>query len=178
MKFTIKTLCMTLCATFAIGAIGVAAGQDGGLLRKHGGSEHRAQRLERREFARSLRFSPEQRAQALQAARAVQPTVEAARSEARQIITAARTANPSGDRAAIRDAVRTQIQELRDRARAQVEPSARALVATLSQEQRQELEERAKAHGLSFDENRMIARLARKLARPRAVLFLERRQGR
>lgn len=176
MKFTIKTLGLTLGAALVCGAVGLAATEGNG--RHDGRGQRRLQRIERREFVRSLHFTDGQRAQALASARAVRPTVEAARAEAKKIISDARAANPTGDREAIRATVKDRIQALRASARTQVEPNARALAATLTPEQRQKLQDRAAAHGRTFDENRFVARLGHMLARPRAVEFLERRQAR
>ena len=184
MKFTIKTVGLTLAVALACGAIGLAATQVPTTNQGDGHGRHLMRwlrgdrRIERREFVRSLEITNEQRVRALQAARAVQPAVESARAQALKIIAEARAANPNGDRAAIRETVRAKIQALREQARAEVEPSARALVATLTPEQRQKLAAFAKTRGVTFDENRFTARLGRMLARPRAAMFLERRQGR
>ncbi len=184
MSFTIKNFSLTLGTALLCGAIGLAStdenatGHHDGHARHHRRWQRHERRIEHREFLRSFHSTDEQRAQALQAARSVQPAVEATRSEARKIVADARAANPTAASAAIRQTVLEQIKNLHESMRAQVEPSARALAATLTPEQRQKLQDFAMAHGTSFDENRFSARLGRLLARQRAVEFLERRLNR
>jgi Spy/CpxP family protein refolding chaperone len=170
-----KTLALTLGALLALSAFSFASADRGD---GHARKNVRERMEQRRDVARKLNFTNAQRAQALQAARTVQPAARAAREEARQIIADARAKNPTGDRAAIRDAVKSRIQELRQRVLAVAEPQARSLAATLTPEQRAKLNEHAQKHGRTFDENRFVERLSKMLASKRAVTFLERRQDR
>ena len=170
------TLLGTLTFAAADGTRGPTPGADG-QGQRHGRFQGRHKIEKLRKFARSLQFSDAQRAAALQAARAVQPVAEQARTQARSIVQAARQANPTGDRAAIRAAVQGQLKALRERTAQQIEPNGRALTATLTPEQRAKLVQRAEKHGRTFDENRFTRRISFLLSRPRAVQFLERRQG-
>jgi hypothetical protein len=172
---TTKTLALTMGALLAMSAMSLAAGDRGD---GHARKNVRAALAQRGQIARKLQFTEAQRVQALSAARTIQPAARAAREEARQIIADARAKNPTGDRAAIRDAVKSRIQELRQRVLATAEPQARSLAATLTPEQRQKLNEIAAKHGRAFDENRFVGRLSKLLASKRAVTFLERRQQR
>lgn len=140
------------------------------------GVELRAERrAERREFAKSLRFSDEQRRLALAQAKAVEEVAKSARAEAQRIRTDARDAQRTGRNDELRQATRAQLRELRQRTFAQVEPQARAILAGLTPEQRARLEARAKANGRTFDEARALRFIARVLASPRAVARLEKR---
>jgi Spy/CpxP family protein refolding chaperone len=122
-------------------------------------------------------FSDTQKAQALQAARTVQPIAEGARAEAKQIVQAARKADPTGTREQIRAAVKDQIKAVRERAASQILPSGRALLASLTPEQRAKIQERLAKHGKTFDEEKVARRLGFLLSRPGAVKFLESRTG-
>lgn len=140
------------------------------------GFERRAERrIERREFARSLRFSDEQRRLALAQAKAVEEVAKQAREEARRIREAAREAERTGKGGEARGAARAELRDLRQRTFAQVEPHARAILAGLTTEQRARLEARAKANGRTFDEARALRFIARVLASPKAVTRLEKR---
>lgn len=174
---------LVLCATFAIAQEGTRTGQRGG----HRGpfAERRADRLERferraeiRKFVRKLEIDDVQRAQALAAAKAIAPIAKSVRAEARTILENARKANPTGDRAAIREATRESLKALRARAEGQIVPIARGVFDTLTLDQKDKLRAAAERHGRTFDAERATRRIGFLLARPRAVEFLEARTQR
>jgi hypothetical protein len=185
MRFTTKTTCLSLIAVLLIASLALAQGTEGHKDHRNGprtGPRARVHaRMERRahirEFVRAMAFSDTQKAQALQAARTVQPIAEAARSEAKQIVQAARSANPTGTREQIRAAVKDQVKAVRERAATQVLPSGRALLASRTPEQRAKIQERLAKHGKTFDEEKVARRLGFLLSRPGAVKFLESRTG-
>lgn len=176
--FTHKPVLFALAALLALGSLATA--QEKG--RGHRGMDGRAGRFERRaeirKFVRGLEITDAQRAQALVAARAIAPIAQSARSEARTILENARKANPSGDRAAIRAAVKPQLEALKQRTLAQAMPIARGVFDTLTPAQKDQLRAAAEKHGRTFDAERATQRLGRLLARPRAVEVLEARTKR
>jgi hypothetical protein len=179
MRLMNKTTLLSLTALILIASLAVAQGRGHGT--KDGAGEGRGgrthARMERRAhvraFLRELGFTDTQKAQALQAARTVQPVAEAARAQARQIVQAARAANPTGSREAIRASVKDQLKAVRENAAAQILPSGRALLASLTPDQRARIQAALTKHGKTFDEERVARRLGFLLARPRAVQFLE-----
>lgn len=175
---TKKTTLFALGALLTLGTIATAQGSKG--EREFGGRH--AGRFERRaevrKFVRELGITDAQRAQALTAAKAIQPIAQSARAEARAILENARKANPTGDRQAIRESVRAAMQALKERARDQVLPIARNVFDTLTPEQKDKLRAAAERHGRTFDADLATQRIGRLLARPRAVEFLEARTRR
>lgn len=175
---THKTTLFGLAALLTLGTFAAAQGhsREG----RHG--RHGEGRIERRadirKFVRGLEITEFQRTQALAAAKAIAPIAQSARSEARAIIENARKANPTGDRKAIRAAVREQLKGLKERTVTQVVPIARGVFDTLTVEQKDKLRAAAEKHGRTFDADRATRRLGRLLARPRAVEFLEARTKR
>lgn len=184
MRFSTKSTCLSLTAVLLIASLALAQGSEGGKKHREGprtGARARLHaRIERRahirELVRSMGFSDTQKAQALQAARTVQPIAQAARAEAQQIVQTARKNDPTGTRAEIRAAVKDQIKAVRERAASQILPSGRALLASLTPEQRAKIQERLAKHGKTFDEEKVARRLGFLLSRPGAVKFLERTQ--
>jgi hypothetical protein len=181
-----------VAAALAAGAAAPAfAGDDGAGRRNHpragrsGGRRgalrdrfRRAMRQERRDLLASLNVTDDQRRTALEKARAAAPIVSAARDEARRVVAQARAAaakDPAADRKALRESVRTQLQALRERTRGQVEPLAKDVLASLTPEQRAKIDAAAAKRGRTVDEGRLTRRVARMLARPMTVPYLEAR---
>ncbi len=179
MRRMTKTTCLSLAAVLVIASLALAQGTEGHRGRHDGPATGPRARLQRRahlrEFVHAMAFTDMQKAQALQAARTVEPIAEAARKDAKQIVQAARAANPSGSRDDIRAAVKDQVKAVRERAATQILPSGRALLASLTSEQRAQITERLAKHGKTFDEDRVARRLGFLLSRPGAVKFLESR---
>jgi hypothetical protein len=185
MRLMTKSTCLSLTAVLLIASLAFAQGTDGGKNHRDGSRAGRRARMharmERRahirELVQAMAFTDTQKAQALQAARTVQPIAQAARADAKAIVEAARKSDPTGTRAEIRAAVKDQIKAVRERAASQILPSGRALLASLTPEQRAVIQERLAQHGKSFDEEKVARRLGFLLARPGAVKFLESRTG-
>lgn len=173
--FTHKPTLFALAALVTLGTLATAQG----LHRGHRGEDGRGARFERRaeirKLVRGLEITDAQRAQALAAAKAIAPIAQSARSEARSIVETARKNNPNGDRQAIRESVRPQLQALKERTIAQAMPIARGVFDTLTPAQKDKLRSAAESHGRTFDADRATQRLGRLLARPRAVEVLESR---
>lgn len=181
-NMTHKTLLLGLTGLILIGSLAFAQSgertRDGrpALRERAHARTDRVQRL--RQFARTLEFTEAQKAQALQAARAIQPVAQSARAEALRIVEQARAANPTGTRESIRAAVKEQLKTVRENAAAQIVPNGRALLASLTPAQRAKIEAALEKHGKTFDAERAAKRISWLLARPRAVQFLESRTGR
>jgi Spy/CpxP family protein refolding chaperone len=138
----------------------------------------RGMRTERRDLLASLGATDEQRRTVLEKARAAAPIVSAAKDEARRIVAQAWSAaakDPSADRKALRESVRTQLKALREKTRGQVEPLAKEVVASLTPEQRAKLDAAAAKHGRTVDDARLTRRAARLISRPMTVPYLEAR---
>jgi hypothetical protein len=177
---------MMLLGLFALTLVGSLAFAQGGQNATRDGrpalrerAHARTDKVRRlRQFARSLEFTDAQKAQALQAARAIQPVAQSARAEARRIVEQARAANPNGTRESIRAAVKDQLESVRKNAAAQALPNGRALLASLTPAQQQKIQAALEKHGKTYDAERAARRLTWLLARPRAVEFLEARTAR
>jgi Spy/CpxP family protein refolding chaperone len=172
-------LCGTLSAAGAAGEGQTGSGTRSALERGDGfrqGSKdhHGARRRAVSGFLRHLNFSDAQRGLALQAARNAQPIVEEARREAARILVQAEDAGQNARSSAVRE----QLKSLRQQTFQKIEPLARQVVAALTPEQRQRIEDAARKHGRTFDEDRLVRRTARLLARPMTEALLEARLAR
>lgn len=178
MNLSTKSILFGLTTTLLLSSLALA---DGGKPRtgNDGIGRGRHARFERRQhvrqFVRSLEFTDAQRANALAAAKTIAPIAEAARAEGRKLIEDARKNNQTGDRTAIRAAVKAQIEALRERTLKQIEPIGRGLLQSLTPDQRAKIQAALEKHGKTYDEERAARRISLMLARPRAVQFLEAR---
>ena len=126
-----------------------------------------ARRLRRaREFVRSLEITDTQRAQAREAAKALEPLADDLRPRAREILERARAFRSAGDREGARSLLRDELRPPLQGAKTRALPIVEPLIDSLSPAQRAKLEQAARAHGREFDEQRAARRLARVLARP------------
>ncbi|MBL8859158.1 MAG: hypothetical protein JNL28_11670 [Planctomycetes bacterium] len=141
-------------------------------------ADRRERRGEIRKFVRTLEITEFQRAQALAAAKSIAPIAAAARAEARTLIENARKSNTTGDREAVRAAVREQLKALRERTRDQILPYGQGVFNLLTVEQKAKLAAAAEKRGRTFDADKAVRRMTWALARPRAVEFLEARTQR
>jgi len=177
---------VAVAVTFLAGAAAPSAFAGGG---KHAGKRAakaaqasaqtaREKRRSAAEVLASLGVTDEQRTLVLAKAREAAPIVASARDEARRAVARAWASAGDGaatDRKAVRAAVKTEIQAIREKARGQIEPLAREIVASLTPEQRQKLQETMSKRGRTLDDAKLTRFAARLISRPMTVSYLEAR---
>jgi hypothetical protein len=176
MLFRTRTLALTglLLAVFAAAPVPAEA-PDGSTTVEQDGRRRRRRVRRRppvpqqvRELVRSLDVTPEQRELARAEARRLAPIAQDARQRARELVRRVRADETS------HAAAREELHALRAETRAALLPHGRRIVDSLTPEQLQRLERAAAARGRTFDPDRLAARVARVLARPRVQERLER----
>jgi len=121
----------------------------------------------------SLGFTAEQRHLMIERARAIAPIVESGKAEARRLIAQALVEAETGDQDAIRARVKESLKALRKGAAEKIAPLARDVVASLTPEQRAKIEAFAAKHGRTVDDDMLVRRFGRALARPMTLAYLE-----
>jgi Spy/CpxP family protein refolding chaperone len=121
----------------------------------------------------SLGFSAEQRQLMIGKAKAIAPIVDAARTEARRLVADGLVEARTGDREAIRARVKEAVRAIRRDTVGRIAPLARDVVASLTPEQRAKIAEFAAKRGKTVDDEMLVRRFGRALARPMTLAYLE-----
>jgi hypothetical protein len=135
----------------------------------------------RREVARALQWTDEQRRVVLEKARAAETIVAQSRRDRAKLLVeeedARRARTPDGPRptAEDRSARRTARRALREKLATDLAPLAKDVVATLTPEQRARLEGFAAARGRKLTDDALVRWTSRLLSRPMTVPMLEAR---
>ena len=158
-------------AAVAVAAIPAFAGEGPG--RERGRQARMRAGWARLKAFESLGFTAEQRRLMIERARAIAPIVESARAEARRLVAGALVQAKTGDRAAIREQTKERLQALRKGAAEKIAPLARDVVLSLTPEQRGKIAEFAAKRGRTVDDEMLVRRFGRALARPMTLPYLE-----
>ena len=121
----------------------------------------------------SLDFTADQRHLMIERARAIGPIVESAKAEARRMIADALVQARTGDREAIRAQVKENVKALRQGTAEKIAPLARDVVQSLTAEQRSKIAEFAAKRGRTVDDDMLVRRFSRALAKPMTLAYLE-----